>query len=72
MTLMSSHATALWVPIIHPRWLGSTPVIAEDAAEPVPSADIEVRDLLGAGYRFGERAQGCGSPKGPVGPMFVV
>jgi hypothetical protein len=47
-------------------------VLVEDAAEPVPSADVEVRDLLSVGYRFGERAQGCGSPEGPVGPVLVV
>jgi len=47
-------------------------VLVEDAAEPVPSADLEVRDLLRVGYRFGERAQGCGSPEGPVGPVLVV
>jgi len=37
----------LWVPIIHPRWSGGMPVLMEGATEPVPSADIEVRDLLG-------------------------
>lgn len=48
------------------------PVLAEDDAEPVPSADVEVRDLLKAGYRFGKRAQGRGSPEGPVGPVLVA
>ena len=50
---------------------GSMLVLVEDAAEPVPSADLEVRDLLRVGYRFGERAQGCGSPEGPVEPAPV-
>ena len=39
------------------------PVFVEGAAESVPSADVEVRDLLRAGYRFGERVQGCGCPE---------
>jgi len=43
----------LWVPIIHPFWSGSMPVLVEGAAEPVPSADIEVRDLLRIGNRSG-------------------
>jgi Domain of unknown function (DUF4158) len=43
----------LSVPIIRPCWSGSMPVLVEDAAEPVSSADIEVRDLLGIGYRSG-------------------
>jgi len=34
-------------------------VFVEDAAEAVASADIEARDLLRGGHRFGERAQGC-------------
>jgi hypothetical protein len=37
---------AVWVPIIHPYWSGSMPILAEGAAEPVPPADIEVHDLL--------------------------
>jgi len=41
------------VPIIRPCWSGGMPVLAEDAAGPVSSADIEVRDLLGIGYRSG-------------------
>jgi len=45
--------STLWVPIIHPCWSGGMPVLVEDAAEPVPSADIEVRDPLGIGNRFG-------------------
>jgi hypothetical protein len=57
----------LWVPIIHPCWSGGMLVLVEDAAEAVPSADVEARDLLKAGHRFGERVQGCGSPEGPVG-----
>jgi len=41
------------VPIIHPCWSGSMPVLVEGAAEPVASADVEVRDLLRIGNRFG-------------------
>jgi hypothetical protein len=44
---------ALWVPIIHPCWSGSMPVLVEGAAEPVPSADIQLRDLLRIGNRLG-------------------
>src|SRR5690242_17726063 len=65
-------AAPLWVPIIHPCWSGSILVLVEDAAEPVPSMYVEARDLLRVGYRFGERAQGCGSPEGPVRPVLVV
>jgi hypothetical protein len=36
----------LWVPIIHPCWSGSMPVLVEGAAEPVPSADIQLREPL--------------------------
>jgi len=43
----------LWVPIIHPCWSGSMPVLVEGAAEPVPSADIQLRDPLRIGNRFG-------------------
>jgi len=43
----------LWVPIILPCWSGGMPVLVEDAAEPVPSADIEVRDPLRIGNRSG-------------------
>jgi hypothetical protein len=32
------------------------PVLVEDATEPVPSADIEVREPLGIGDRSRERA----------------
>jgi hypothetical protein len=39
--------------IVHPFWSGSMPVLVEGAAEPVPSADVEVRDPLGIGHRFG-------------------
>jgi hypothetical protein len=42
-------ARTLWVPITHPCWSGSMPVFVEGAAEPVPSADIEVRDPLRIG-----------------------
>jgi putative transposase len=42
-----------WVPIIHPCWSGSMPVLVEGAAEPVPSADIQLRDPLRIGNRFG-------------------
>ena len=38
---------------IHPCWSGSMPVLVEDAAESVPSADVECA----------LRAQGCGSPE---------
>src|SRR6476661_890969 len=48
-----SFASALWVPIIHPCWSGGMLVFVEDAAEPVPPADVKVRDLFGVGYRFG-------------------
>src|SRR5689334_9181245 len=65
-------AVALSVPIIHPCWSGSISILVEGAAEPVPSADIEVRDPLRTGNRFRERAQWCGSPEGPVGPVLVV
>jgi hypothetical protein len=43
----------VWVPIIHPCWSGGMLVFMEGAAEPVLSADIEVRDLLRVGHRFG-------------------
>ena len=46
----------LWVPIIHPCWSGSMLVFVEDAAEPVPSPDIEVRESFRIGNRFRERA----------------
>ena len=41
------------------------PVLVE--VPPVPSADVQLRDLLRVGNRFGWRAQGCGSSEGPVG-----
>ena len=44
---------ALWVPIIHPCWSGSMPVLVKGAAEPVPSADIQLRDPLRTGNRIG-------------------
>jgi len=43
----------LWVPIIHPCWSGSMPVLVEGAAEPVPSGDIQLRDTLTIGNRLG-------------------
>jgi hypothetical protein len=46
-------AAALWVPIIHPCWSCCMPVLVEDAAESVPPADVEVRDPLRIGNRFG-------------------
>ncbi len=45
--------TAVWVPVIHPCWSGSMPVLVEGAAEPVPSADIQARDPLRIGNRIG-------------------
>ena len=45
--------SALSVPIIHPCWSGSMSILVEGAAEPVPSADIEVRDPLRICNRFG-------------------
>jgi len=45
--------SGLWVPIIHPCWSGSMPVLVEGAAEPVPSADIQLRDPLRIGNRLG-------------------
>jgi Tetratricopeptide repeat len=46
-------AVTLWVPIVHPCWSGSMSVLVEGAAEPVPSADVEVRDPLRIGSRSG-------------------
>jgi hypothetical protein len=43
----------LWVPIIHLRWSGGISIFVEGAAEPVPLADIEARDPLRIGNRFG-------------------
>jgi hypothetical protein len=63
---------SLPVPIIHPCWSGSMSILAEGAAEPVSSADIEVRDLFRIGNRFRERAQWCGSPESPVGPVLII
>ena len=45
--------TAVWAPIIHPCWSDSMSVLVESAAESVSSADIEVRDPLRIGDRFG-------------------
>ena len=47
-------------------------ILVDGAAEPVSSADIEVRDLFRIGNRFRERAQWCGSPESPVGPVLVI
>lgn len=43
----------LWMPIIHQCWSGSMSALVEGAAESVLSADIEVRDPLRIGDRFG-------------------
>jgi hypothetical protein len=43
---------ALWVPIIHPCWSGGMPILVEGAPEPVPSADIQLRDPLTIGNRL--------------------
>ena len=43
----------VWVPIIHPCWSRAMSVFVEGAAESVPSADVEVRDPLRIGNRFG-------------------
>ena len=43
----------VWVPIIQPCWSGSIPVLVEGAAEPVPSADTQLRDPLRIGNRIG-------------------
>jgi hypothetical protein len=51
--LVTLTAGTLWVPIIHPCWLGSMSVLVEGAAESVSSADVEVRDPPGIGDRFG-------------------
>jgi hypothetical protein len=37
---------AVRVPIIHPCWSGGMLVFVKDAAEPVPSVDVHVRDPL--------------------------
>jgi hypothetical protein len=42
------------------------PVLVEGAAEPVSSADIEVRDLLRIGNRLGERTQRSSRPESPT------
>ena len=44
---------AVWVPIIHPCWSRGMLVLVEGAAEAVPSADIQLRDLLRIGDQFG-------------------
>ena len=51
--LLIRDTAKLWVPIIHPCWSGSMPVLVEGPAEPVSSADIEVRDPPRMGNRFG-------------------
>ena len=43
--------TALWVPIIHPCWSGSMPVLVEDAAEAVASFYMEEGGGAGLGDR---------------------
>jgi hypothetical protein len=43
------------VPIIHPCWSGSVPVLVEGAAEPVSFADIQLRDPL----RMGKKPTWC-------------
>ena len=43
----------VWMPIIHPCWSGSMPVFVKGASEPVPSADIQLRDPLTIGNRLG-------------------
>jgi len=50
--LPGPHRLTLWVPIIHPCWSGSMPVLVEGAPEPVPSADIQLRDPLRIGNRL--------------------
>ena len=44
-------SSSLWVPIIHPCWSGSMPVLVEDAAEAVASVDVEA----GGSGRLGDR-----------------
>ena len=53
MIKQSRFWSTLWVPIIHPCWSGSMPVLMEGAAESVASADVEVRDPLRIGDRSG-------------------
>jgi len=53
MRLRKITFAAVWVPIIHPCWSGSVPVLVEGATEPVPSADIQLRDPFRIGNRFG-------------------
>jgi hypothetical protein len=50
---ITSRLLALWVPIIHPCWSGSMPVLVEGAAESVSPADVEVWDPVRIGDRFG-------------------
>ena len=52
----------LWVPIIHPCWSGDMSVLVEGAAEPVPPADVEVRDPPGIGNRFEHMLAVCTRP----------
>ena len=51
--LLPGRLRLLWMPIIHPCWSGSMPVLVEGASEPVPSADIQLRDPLPIGNRLG-------------------
>jgi hypothetical protein len=39
----------LRVPIIYPCWSDDMPILVEDAVEPVPSVDIQLRDPLRSG-----------------------
>jgi hypothetical protein len=51
--LMDPAAETVWVPIIRPCGSGSMPILVEGAAEPVPSADIQLRNPLRTGNRLG-------------------
>ena len=53
MSSIVTGGVALWVPIIHSCLSGCMPVPMEGAAEPVSSADVEVREPLRIGHRFG-------------------
>ena len=46
-------------------------VLVEDAAEPVPSADIRLRDPFRIGHRLGYRTERCGSSQGSVRPVLA-
>ncbi len=49
----SGPRSSMWVRIIHPCWSGGRSILVEGTGEPVPSADIEARDPLRIGDRFG-------------------